>query len=144
MGLAKRTWPSEGFEISGRTISSDFAGSLMMSLLELAFGMRSVIAAVCTLPLAGEEAGAGASDRGLAEFGFVTAVDDSGVASAAELTGGAAVRVTGATVEARDVLGPDAVCVDAKDASESRKYHPPLAAAIIRPAAIAIHALLPP
>ena len=116
----------------------------MMSLLELAFGIRSVIAAVCTLPLAGEETCAGVSDRGLAEFGFVIVADDSGVASAAEVTGGAAVRVTGATLEASDVLGPDAVCVDAKDASESRKYHPAPAAAKIRPAAIAIHALLPP
>src|SRR5216684_3622537 len=113
--------------------------------------MRSVIAVACTLPWAGEGTGAGASDIALAEFAFLPAEGASGVASgvnegvtsAAEFAGGALGSEAERPVEAGDAFDPDVECASASDASESRKYHAPLAAATIRPAAIAIQIPLP-
>jgi hypothetical protein len=119
---------------------------LLTSLLAPEFATRAVIAAVCTLPWAGEETGAGASAISLAEFAFLPAEGVSalsigvneGVTSAAELVAGALGSETELVVEAGDAFDPDKECADASDASESRKYHAPLAAATIKPAAIAI------
>src|SRR6266849_6138443 len=84
LGLARRIWPREGLLISGSTassVSADFVSPLLRSLLEPDFGMRSVMAVACTLPWAGEETGAGASDIALAEFAFLPVEGASGVAS---------------------------------------------------------------
>jgi hypothetical protein len=112
----------------------------MTSLLEPDFGMRSVIAAACILPWAAEEAGA--CDTAPAEFVFVTDEDVSGVAtvnervtSAAEFAGGAVGSEAGRAEETGDVFDPDEECAGT---SESQKYHVPMAAAAMRPAAIAI------
>ena len=97
------------------------------------------------MPWAGEETGADVSVSALPDFAFVTEEDVSGVptggkegvSSAAELTGGAAGCEAGAA-EAADAFDSDVECAGTSAANESRKYHPPLAAATIRPAAIAI------
>src|SRR5260370_3132765 len=67
---------------------------------------------------------------------------NGGVASAAELTG-CAVSSGAGWEEAGAVFDAVAVCAGASDASDSRKYHAPLAAATIRPAAMAIQIPLP-
>ncbi len=71
LGLARRTFPSDGFFGSGSTTWMEFSG--MAPVSELALGMRSVIAAGCTLPGAGEENAAGPSIGALALLDVVTA-----------------------------------------------------------------------
>src|ERR1700730_11569242 len=145
LGLARRTFPREDLLISGSRSSVDFSGALIISLSEFALGMRSVIAAACTLPWVGEETGANVSGSAFAELAFVAEEDvaaavgvNAGVASE-PVSVGAPGCDAGGVEDARDVFEADVLCAGAKNPNEPRKYHAPLPAAITRPAAIAIH-----
>ena len=121
---------------------------MLRSFFEPDFEIRSVIAAVCILPWANEEVGAGTSTVAPPEFAFPPCEAasgpsigvDEGVAPAADCVFDAG--------GSKDELAVDAcAAVDAGEdctgAHESRKYHAPLAAATIRPAATAIQIPLP-
>ncbi len=95
-----------------------------------------------------EVAGAGVSATAFMALAFVPE-EDSGVARDEDedvipeaLTAGAAGDAAGAE-RLGDVLDCNVLCAGANDASESRKYHAPPAAAAIKPAATPIQIPLP-
>jgi hypothetical protein len=108
------------------------------------------MAADCIVPCDAEETGDEVSVSARAESTFVA--EGEGVVSGVVVAGDAGVEIaadaTGAEVEIEvfgtdDAFDPEIAFAGINDASESRKYHAPLAAAAIRTAAMAIQIPLP-